>query len=161
MARKPAPSAKKSAVLTFLTRHRWIVWISCANSRIAMGRRKVKQNERRLPVYNEARMLYEQFCRSTKKLPVNLKRGKIAETEGWIIDLIDGISMADDFDEQSDAEKLDLLNKCIEIVYRIMIRVRTLRGINMLSISGFSAITIHEDSLARQLNGWAASIEKQ
>jgi len=125
-----------------------------------MAKAKYKGDEYRLPVYNASRQLYEQFCKSTKKLPVNLKRGKVAQTEGWIIDLLDNIIIASEFDEEHRKEKLDLLHESSDIIRRIMIRVRTLRGINMLSIAGFSAIAKHEDSIVRQLKGWANSIEK-
>ena len=123
-----------------------------------MGKRKFKKDELRLPVYNDARRLYEQFCRSTRKLPINTKRGAIAETELWIINLLECISFADDTDGK---QKADNVKEALKYAYKIMIRVRTLRNLNLLPISGFSAIVAIEDSLARQLDGWANSIENE
>lgn len=122
-----------------------------------MGKRRFKKEETRLPVYNDARRLYEQFCRSTRKLPINIKRGAIAETEQWIINILDLVSFADDEDG---ARKAEIIRMALDYAYKVMIRARTLRNINMLPISGFSAIVSIEDSLSRQLEGWAASIEQ-
>lgn len=119
-----------------------------------MGKRRFHKNELRLPVYNTVRQLYEQFCKSTRKLPINIKRGPIAEAELWMIELLEGICFADDCGENEKEQKLALIRKCEDLIYKIMIRVRTLRNLNLIPISGFSALIRIEKSVNCQLDGW-------
>lgn len=107
-----------------------------------------------LPVYNAARRLLDQFELSTKKRPINIKRGSVAKVEEWLIEILDGIMRANETTENP-TDKVRFINESIEKLRTVMIRVRTLQSIHVIHKKGFGAIVREEANVARQLKGWA------
>lgn len=120
-----------------------------------IGKKSVGQ----LPVYGELRLLYSQFALSTKKAPINIKRGALAEAEHAIIQAMESVSFA--AESASHAERLMLVRDALRTLRFIEVRVRTLRDLGFLPKKGYAAIMLHEDSTARQLTGWLKKLEKE
>lgn len=107
-----------------------------------------------LPVYNAARRLFEQIELSTKKCPINIKRGSVAQVEEWAIEILDGVMQAAEAEENS-TERVIFINDTLAILRKVAIRVRSLYGVNVIHKKGFGAIMREEASVKKQLKGWA------
>lgn len=118
-----------------------------------------KKGVGRFPVYGELRLLHRQFAMSTKKAPINIKRGAIAEAELAIIQVMDSVSFASE--SASPVERLTLIRDALRTLRFVEIRVRTLRDLGFIPEKGYAAIMLHEDSTARQLTGWLKKVEKE
>ena len=109
-----------------------------------------------LPVYNKARLLYLQLERSTQKVPLNMKRGKIAEIEGKVFDLMCDISDANE-QEKDKRARLEYISQAIKRLHKVKVMVRVLYDLNVITKKGFGAIVLAEENVARQLAGWEKS----
>ena len=114
----------------------------------------------KLPVYNTVRLLFEQFERSTKKLPINIKRGAASEIEHWMIEVMEKISFAN-LSTENNGERLRFIQEASDVMKKIMIRVRVLHSLKMIPNTGFSAIINYEENASRQLAGWARKTYKE
>ena len=123
-----------------------------------------KWEKDRLPVYNKLRQLFEQLESSTKKVPINIKRGKIAEVENLIMAAMVKICYADAAKDDSDAsikERLDFIDEVQQDLNEIKVNVRLLHDLKYIKDQGFDALAGYEDNVDSQLIGWRNATEKR
>ncbi len=114
----------------------------------------------RLPVYNELRRLFEQFEKSTMKVPINIKRGAISQVEQWLIEMLDLVTFANNSSGDK-YKRVNIVQDCSILLDKVKIRVRTLHSLGFIPKTGFSAVIELEDSVARQLAGWSRKTLKE
>ena len=114
----------------------------------------------RLPVYNKTRRLFEQFELSTRKVPINIKRGIIAKTEEALISVLEHLSFADEALADLKRRRAFILAS-MKVMRKVEIRVRILYDLHLIQKSGYSAISLLEDDVMRQLQGWLNATEKE
>lgn len=112
----------------------------------------IEPEDKRLPVYNTTRQLYKQLRRSTQKVPVNVSRGPVAETEYLLIGMLDTLSFAE---FSTKATRMDYIQEAQKILNRVKIRVRTFYDLGYIHKKGFKALMRYENSVAAQLSLWA------
>lgn len=108
----------------------------------------------KLPVYNAVRRLYEQFEQSTKKTPINIKRGSVAWVEDLLISMLDDISFANSA-ESDPRGRIDYINEAMGKLGKVEVRMRTLLDLHIIHQKGYDAIIREESDAMRQLKGWA------
>lgn len=113
----------------------------------------------RPPVYYAACRLYQQFARSTKKSPINIKRGILAEVERLIQSIIEDTAFANEL-ETDPAARLKWIAAALEKMNRVKISVRMIKDLQYIKPKGFSAIMNAEEKVTRQLQGWRRSTVK-
>lgn len=118
-----------------------------------------KKGTGRLPVYNATRRLAIQFAQSTRKAPVNIKRGAIGECEHSIIQIMDSLSFAEAYPTK--AEKLTFIRDAKRTLQFVEVRLRTLYDLGYIKARGYSAIMEREDNVMRQLEGWQKALENE
>ena len=114
----------------------------------------------RLPVYNRTRMLFLQLEASTKKLPINIKRGYLAKTEEAVISVLEHLAFADEA-MADPRRRLAFIAAAQKIMRKVEIRVRIMYDLHYIKKSGLSALMLIEDDVMRQLAGWYLSTEKE
>ena len=114
----------------------------------------------RLPVYNRTRMLFLQLEASTKKLPINIKRGYLAKTEEAVISVLEHLAFADEA-MADPRRRLAFIAAAQKIMRKVEIRVRIMYDLHYIKKSGLSALMLIEDDVMRQLAGWYISTEKE
>ena len=114
----------------------------------------------KLPVYNKTRMLFLQLEESTRKLPINIKRGYLAKTEESIISVLEHLAFADDAVDDPN-RRLAFIKAAQKIMRKVQVRVRIMYDLHYIKKSGLSAIMMLEDDVMRQLAGWRNSTEKE
>ena len=114
----------------------------------------------RLPVYNRTRMLFLQLEASTKKLPINIKRGYLAKTEEAVISVLEHLAFADEA-MADPRRRLAFIAAAQKIMRKVEIRVRIMYDLHYIKKSGLSALMLLEDDVMRQLAGWYLSTEKE
>ena len=114
----------------------------------------------KLPVYNRTRLLVDQFLLSTKKAPINTKRGLIARTEDALISVMEHIAFADEMLAHPET-RAAYLKAAIRIMRKVEIRVRILYDLHFIKKSGFAALMLLEDDIMRQLQGWYNATQKE
>lgn len=114
----------------------------------------------RLPAYNKTRQLTLQFLESTKKAPINTKRGLIARTENALVSVMEHLAFADEMLTEPKS-RLAFIKASIRIMRKVKVRVRILYDLHYIKKSGFSALMLLEDDVMRQLQGWYNSTEKE
>ena len=114
----------------------------------------------RLPVYNRTRMLFLQLEASTKKLPINIKRGYLAKTEEAVISVLEHLAFADEA-MADPRRRLAFISAAQKIMRKVEIRVRIMYDLHYIKKSGLSALMLIEDDVMRQLAGWYISTEKE
>ncbi len=113
----------------------------------------------RPPVYYAACRLYQQFTRSTKKAPVNIKRGTFADVERLIQSIIEDTAFANELESDPSA-RLKWIADALDKMNRVKISVRMVKDLQYITAKGFSAIMREEDKVVRQLSGWRRSTVK-
>ena len=108
--------------------------------------------DKRLPVYNTTRQLYKQLRRSTQKVPVNVSRGPVAETESLLIGMLDTLSFAE---ISTKVSRMEYIQEAQKILNRVKIRVRTLHDLGYIHTKGYKALGRYESSVSVQLDLWA------
>ena len=116
-------------------------------------------NEERLPAYNKTRELFQQFELSTKKAPINIKRGIIARIEQQLMDIMLWLAFAED-DMQNLQRRLELINSSQDTLREVRLSVRMLKDLGFIKKPGWSALMLFEDDLAGQLYAWKRDTEK-
>lgn len=106
-----------------------------------------------LPVYNKARTLTLQFLESTKKAPINTKRGLIARTENALVSVMEHLAFADEM-MAVPTSRAAFIRAAMRIMRKVKIRVRILYDLHFIRKSGFSALMLLEDDVMRQLQAW-------
>ena len=114
----------------------------------------------RLPVYNRTRMLFLQLEASTKKLPINIKRGYLAKTEEAVISVLEHLAFADEA-MADPRRRLAFIAAAQKIMRKVEIRVRIMYDLHYIKKSGLSALMLIEDDVMRHLAGWYLSTEKE
>ena len=114
----------------------------------------------RLPVYNKTRQLFDQFEMSTRKAPVNIKRGIIARVEESLVSVLEHLAFADRMMADPRA-RLAYIKAAMRIMQKTEVRVRILYDLHFIKKSGLSAIMLLEDDVMRQLQGWHNKTEKE
>ena len=117
------------------------------------------KNKQRLPSYNKTRELFEQFERSTQKRPPNIKRGKIAEVENGLMDIMLFISQAELLKDKPE-ERAAKLIEAQKVLQNIKLTIRILFDLHFIPNTGWSALMLLEDDLAAQLYSWKRETEK-
>jgi len=97
---------------------------------------------------------------STKKAPINMKRGYIARTEDAIVSVLEHLAFADQMLAFPES-RLSFLKAAIRTMRKVEVRVRILYDLHFIKKSGFSALMMLEDDVMRQLQGWYNSTEKE
>lgn len=110
--------------------------------------------------YKKAIDLHKQIIKSTQKVPINIKRGILSKIEDALIEIAANIVFADEnFDDLQ--RRAEFIDKSLDILHEIIIRVRILKDLNYIGASGLSAISLLEENLSAQLSGWKVSTQKQ
>lgn len=115
-----------------------------------------KSNFSQLPLYKSALDLERQLAQSTQKTRRSLKYTEVARVQDEVIKLITDIAFASEFLEN----RKQLIEKSLRTIKEIKIRLRILLDLGAITKNGYSAITIHEEDIDRQLKGWLKSLTK-
>lgn len=114
----------------------------------------------RLPVYNKTRQLFLQFELSTKKAPIDIKRGIISDTKSEIIRILEHLSFADEMVNSVEA-RMVFIEDAIRTMRSVKVRVRILFDLHYIKKSGFAALIALEEDVFRQLQGWLNKTEQE
>ena len=106
-----------------------------------------------LPVYKRALDLVFSLTNSTQKMPKDIRFSRVTKMKNDVMDIAKYIAYAND----ADSERVAYIEKAVEVLNDIKIDVRSLLDLKYISNTGFSAITLSEAKLSRQLEGWLKS----
>ena len=106
----------------------------------------------KLPVYNATRELFLQIHRSTQKVPVDIRRGRVADIKEKVLKLLDSIAYANEAKDKR--SRLDYIDGARAILREVTIEIRCVFDLGLLRRKSFAAIMRYEDNVARQLAGW-------
>lgn len=106
-----------------------------------------------LPVYKKALDLVFSLTNSTQKTPKDIRFSRVTKMKNDVMDIAKYIAYANDID----SERVAYIEKAVEVLNDIKIDVRSLLDLKYISKTGFSAITLSEAKLSRQLEGWLKS----
>ena len=106
-----------------------------------------------LPVYKRALDLVFSLTNSTQKMPKDIRFSRVTKMKNDVMDIAKYIAYAND----ADSERVAYIEKAVEVLNDIKIDVRSLLDLKYISKAGFSAITLSEAKLSRQLEGWLKS----
>ena len=118
------------------------------------------KDKRRLPSYNKTRELFEQFEKSTQKRPTNIKRGKCAEIENALMDIMLMISKAE-LEKEDAATRAGYIGAAMDDLLEVKLNIRILYDLHLIHPEGWSALMLLEDDLAGQLYSWKRETEKR
>ncbi len=105
----------------------------------------------KLPVYGASRMLYLQLHNSTRRAPVSLRRGKIADMEMAVANIMRDISFANNGDKE---RRCGFIDSALSKMEGLEIDVRIIFDLGCTSKKGFAAIIRREQNVVKQLLGW-------
>lgn len=105
-----------------------------------------------LPVYQKARLLVDQLHLSSKHLPVWAKKHKLQECLDAAFDIMYFVAFANK--AHTAEERAEWLEKAIETLEQMEVKVRILHDLGYITASGFGAIIKYEANVAKQLEGW-------
>lgn len=108
------------------------------------------------PVYNVARRLCEQLKRSTQKVPVNDKRGTIADVERNIVNLM-RISVKANRCVNNAEARANFIRSAQDIILDIELDVRIMFDLGIIKPKGFAQLMRIEDDISGQLYSWMRS----
>ena len=91
----------------------------------------------KLPVYGASRMLYLQLHNSTRRAPVSLRRGKIADMEMVVANIMRDISFANSGDK---GRRCGFIDSALSKIEGLEIDVRIIFDLGCTSKKGFAAI---------------------
>ena len=121
-----------------------------------MVKRFIPKEVQTPPVYNKARLLVKQIIVSTKKAPREIKYGYIADTVNVGLNLMEDIFQASRAIITSD--RITYIDKAIDKLNIIKMKIRIIHDVNALSSKGFSAIINYEADVIYQLVSWKKSL---
>jgi len=117
--------------------------------------------EGRLPLYNKVRQIFDQFEMSTRKNPVNIKRGIVAVVENQLIEVLVLLSYAEEVTGDDCAEgRMDLIDRIGAILKEVRIRIRVMHDLKFMKDTGFDALGKLQKNADDQLAGWRNKTEK-
>ena len=113
-----------------------------------------------LPVYKRAIDLATTLTKSTNKTDKDIRFTRVTAMKNKAMDIAKHIAFAND-ELGNLEERMKYIDSCLDVLHDIEIDTRVLKDANLITKSGFSAITSAEGRLGKQLNGWKNSVAKK